>query len=212
MKKSFITLLFLILFFTVNSQTLIFSTSDGLNFITIDSVTGSVSMESDDTLGDYCQILVQAGGKVSQIEASNGYHTGRLIDQPTQIHLYNDSLIMFNCNDVELQYDATLPMQIPTYRQLQDYNKPHIIFAPVTGGTVNLVANSYNIINPAAASLASLTFHFPAMNNNDVIIIKSTKKIISLTITGQTIAYSITPITIGTFIYLTYDASAGVLY
>lgn len=180
-------------------------TIDKVNVIYFDSLGSSLTMSSGAN-------WVGTNLSNSQLFASNGIHSARIINDPNSTLIYNDFVVKINCPSFMLAQDAVNSLEAVTFQQLQNYNKPHFVFTPVTGGTVNLVANAYNIINPSAASLASLTFHFPAMNNNDVIIIKSTKKIIALTITGQTIAYSIAPITIGTFIYLTYDASAGVLY
>lgn len=52
------------------------------------------------------------------------------------------------------------------------HNYVHSVFTPTTGGTVNLINNQYNIINPATP-LTTLTINLPSSpQNNDCIYIK----------------------------------------
>jgi hypothetical protein len=78
-----------------------------------------------------------------------------------------------------------------------------ILFQPVTGNTINLVSNQYNVIEPAAAILA-LTLNFPAANEDDTIEIKFTKAVSTVTYTGGTIAAPITVAVIGTYLKFVY--------
>lgn len=87
----------------------------------------------------------------------------------------------------------------------------HTIFTPTTGGTVTLVDNQINIINPGA-TLSSLVVAFPTSPaNNDIIRIKYTQTITSLTYTG-TVVGAPTTVTQGTFIEYTYDLSTTSWY
>lgn len=88
----------------------------------------------------------------------------------------------------------------------------HTIFTPTTGTTVNLVNKQYNIINPSGALLA-LTVNLPSSPaNNDVVYIKFTQTISTVTYTGGTVVDGITAPTAGGLIVLTYDSSTTSWY
>ncbi len=91
-------------------------------------------------------------------------------------------------------------------------NFPHSIFAPTTGGTVNLVVNQYNIINPAGALLA-LTVNLPSSpSNNDVVHIKYTQAITTVTYANGTVVDGITGPAAGGLVVLVYDAGTTSWY
>ncbi len=102
------------------------------------------------------------------------------------------------------------------YNIQQNYNSTvryaHSIFAPTTGGTVNLVTNQYNIINPAGALLA-LTVNLPSNPvNNDVVYIKYTQTISTVTYANGNVVDGITAPTAGGLTVLTYDAGTTSWY
>lgn len=87
----------------------------------------------------------------------------------------------------------------------------HSIFIPTTGGTVNVLNNQTNIINPAG-SLLTLTINLPSSPaNNDKIYIKFTQAITTLNYTGGTVADN-APVGLGTLVYLTYDSGTTTWY
>lgn len=87
----------------------------------------------------------------------------------------------------------------------------HTIFTPTTGGTVNLVNNQRNIINPAGALLA-LTVNLPSTPaNNDVVYIKFTQTVTTVTYGNGTVVDGINPIA-GSLVVLTYDSGTTSWY
>lgn len=88
----------------------------------------------------------------------------------------------------------------------------HSIFTPTTGGTVNLVNRQYNIINPAGTLLA-LTVNLPSSpSNNDVVFIKFTQNITTVTYANGTVVDGITAPTAGGLTVLTYDFTTNSWY
>lgn len=88
----------------------------------------------------------------------------------------------------------------------------HTIFTPTTGGTVSLVNQQYNIINPAGALLA-LTVNLPSSPiNNDVVFIKFTQNVTTVTYANGTVVDGITAPTAGGLTVLTYDAGTASWY
>lgn len=88
----------------------------------------------------------------------------------------------------------------------------HTIFTPTTGGTVNLVNGQYNIINPAGA-LLTLTVNLPSSPaNNDVVYIKFTQNITTVTYANGTVVDGITAPTAGGLTVLTYDSGTTSWY
>lgn len=88
----------------------------------------------------------------------------------------------------------------------------HTIFTPTTGGTVALVVGQYNIINPAGALLA-LTVNFPSSPaNNDVVYIKFTQNVTTVTYGNGTVVDGITAPTAGGLTVLTYDSGTTSWY
>jgi hypothetical protein len=89
---------------------------------------------------------------------------------------------------------------------------PHIIFTPSSGGIVNLADHQYNIINPSGA-LSTLTVNLPASPvNNDVVIIKFTCAIASITYSGGTVANGPGSAAAGGMEALTYDSGTATWY
>lgn len=88
----------------------------------------------------------------------------------------------------------------------------HTIFTPTTGGTVALVDNQYNIINPSGALLA-LTVNLPSSPaNNDVVYIKFTQNVTTVTYANGTVVDGITAPTAGGLTVLTYDSGTTSWY
>lgn len=88
----------------------------------------------------------------------------------------------------------------------------HTIFTPTTGGTVALVNNQYNIINPAGALLA-LTVNLPSSPaNNDVVYLKFTQAVSTVSYANGTVSDGITNPIAGGLVVLTFDSGAGIWY
>lgn len=91
-------------------------------------------------------------------------------------------------------------------------NQSHTIFTPSTGGTVNLVVNQYNIINPAIG-LLTLTVNLPSgPSNNDYVFIKFTQTVSTVTYGNGTVVDGITAPTAGGLIMLVYDSTSTSWY
>lgn len=91
-------------------------------------------------------------------------------------------------------------------------NYAHTIFTPTTGGTVTTVVNQYNIINPAGALLA-LTINLPSTpSNNDVVFLKYTQNITTVTYANGTVVDGITAPTAGGLVVLVYDSGTTSWY
>lgn len=85
-------------------------------------------------------------------------------------------------------------------------NYTHTIFTPTTGQTITLINNQYNIVNPAGALLA-LTVNLPSSPaNNDVVYIKFTQNVTTVTYANGTVVDGITAPTAGGLTVLTYDS------
>lgn len=92
------------------------------------------------------------------------------------------------------------------------HNYVHSIFTPTTGGTVNLTANNYNIINPAG-TIATLTVNLPSSPvNNDLVYIKYTQSVTAVTYANGTVVDGITAPTAGGLVTLVYDQSSNSWY
>ncbi len=88
----------------------------------------------------------------------------------------------------------------------------HTLFTPTTGGTVSLVNNQYNIINPAGA-LVAVTLNLPSSpSNNDVVYIKFTQTVSTVTYANGTVVDGITAPTAGGLVVLTYDSGSTSWY
>jgi len=91
-------------------------------------------------------------------------------------------------------------------------NYTHTIFTPTTGGTVSLTNNQYNIINPAGA-LVALTINLPSSPaNNDVVYVKFTQNVTTVTYANGTVVDGITAPTAGGLTVLTYDSGTTSWY
>lgn len=91
-------------------------------------------------------------------------------------------------------------------------NRSHTIFTPTTGGTVVLVVNQFNIVNPAG-TLATLTVTLPSSPaNNDIVNIKYTQSVTAVTYNGGTVVDGITSPIAGGYVILTYDAGTTSWY
>lgn len=91
-------------------------------------------------------------------------------------------------------------------------NYIHNISTPTTGATVSLTNNQYNIINPAGALLA-LTINLPSTpSNNDVVYIKFTQNVTTVTYGNGTVVDGITAPTAGGLTVLTYDSGTTSWY
>lgn len=88
-------------------------------------------------------------------------------------------------------------------------NRGHTIFTPASGGSVTLVDNQINIINPSAG-IAALSVSFPgSAANNDIIIVKFVKGVTSLSWTG---ADTPSGAAAGGYYTFTYDSASGSWY
>lgn len=97
-----------------------------------------------------------------------------------------------------------------TWTNILSYS--HTIFTPTTGGTVSLVNNQYNIINPAGA-LVALTVNLPSSPvNGDVVYIKFTQTISTVTYGNGTVVDGITAPTAGGLTILVYDSGTTSWY
>lgn len=91
-------------------------------------------------------------------------------------------------------------------------NYSHTIFTPTTGQTITLTNNQYNIINPAGALLA-LTVNLPSSpTNNDVVYIKFTQTVTTVTYANGTVVDGITGPAAGGLVVLTYDSGTTSWY
>ena len=99
-----------------------------------------------------------------------------------------------------------------TYAKSGPISYGHTIFTPTTGGTVSLINNQYNIINPAGALLA-VTLNLPSSpQNNDVVYIKFTQTVSTVTYANGTVVDGITAPTAGGLVVLTYDSGTTSWY
>lgn len=90
--------------------------------------------------------------------------------------------------------------------------KGHTIFTPTTGGTVTLVNNQTNVINPAG-SLVTLTVNLPSSPaNDDRVVIKYTQAITTVTYANGTVVDGITAPTAGGLVVLVYDSGTTSWY
>lgn len=91
-------------------------------------------------------------------------------------------------------------------------SKPHTIFTPITAGTVSLINNQYNIINPSG-SLVALTVNLPSSPaNNDCVFIKFTQAVTTVTYGNGTVVDGITAPTAGGLTVLVYDSGSTSWY
>ena len=99
-----------------------------------------------------------------------------------------------------------------SYAKARPISYNHTIFTPSNAGTVNLVVGQYNIINPSG-SLTSLTVNLPSSPaNNDVVYIKYTQAITTVTYGNGTVVDGITTPSVGGLVVLTYDATTTSWY
>lgn len=88
----------------------------------------------------------------------------------------------------------------------------HTISTPSTGGTVSLLNGQYNIINPSG-TIATLTINLPSSPaNNDVVYIKYTQAVTTVTYGNGTVVDGIISPTAGGLVILTYDAGTSSWY
>lgn len=105
-------------------------------------------------------------------------------------------------------YDGGVPLAIGRLSVQNAYT----VTAPTTGNTVNLVNNFHNIVAPTGALLA-LTLSLPSSPaDGDMVWIKFTQNITTVTYTNGTVADPITAPTAGGLIVLMYYASQNSWY
>lgn len=86
------------------------------------------------------------------------------------------------------------------------------LFAPTTGGSITLIKNQYNIVNPTGALLA-LTVTLPSSpSDKDYVKIKFVQAITTVTYAGGTVADGITSPVAGGYLELHYVASTSTWY
>lgn len=111
------------------------------------------------------------------------------------------------------EYDGTnIFITATTGKGRQALLSGHTIFAPVTTGTVALVNNEVNIVNPAGA-IAAATINFPSSpKDNDTVIIKFTQAITTITWGNGTLVGGATTYAAGTSVRFVYDAATTYWY
>jgi hypothetical protein len=83
------------------------------------------------------------------------------------------------------------------------YVAAHSLFTPMTGATITLLNNQRNIVNPSGA-IAALTITLPASPaNNDVVFVKFTQAVTTVTYSGGTVVDGIVSPSAGGLITLT---------
>lgn len=90
----------------------------------------------------------------------------------------------------------------------------HTLFTPTTGNTITLINNQYNVVNPAG-SLTALTVTLPSSpTNGDIVYIKFTQAVTTVTYAGGTLGNASAPTTLtaGATIILTYDSTNTTWY
>lgn len=136
---------------------------------------------------------------------ANLFFTGSAVDptSPTNgMAWYNSTTHALNVRDNSITYNVLAGLK----------NYQHTIFTPVTAGTVALVANQYNIINPAGA-IATLTVNLPSSpNNGDVVYIKYTQTVTTVTYGNGTVVDGITTPSAGGVVVLTFDSGNSSWY
>lgn len=90
--------------------------------------------------------------------------------------------------------------------------KPMTKFTPVTTGTITLIDNGYNVVNPAG-TIAALTVTMPASPaDRDVVEIKYTQAVTTITYAGGTVVTGETGATVGQYTRFQYDLATTTWY
>jgi hypothetical protein len=84
-------------------------------------------------------------------------------------------------------------------------------FTPLTGANIGITSGVYNIINPAGA-IASLNLYFPTPTDGDILYLKFTQAVTSVTYNSGTIKNQLSPVTAGQLIMLVYDSATATWY
>ncbi len=123
---------------------------------------------------------------------------------------FDNEGISFNSDAANMTYNGS---NVLTVASLNVLNYNHVIFTPTTGGTVNLNNKQYNIINPAGAILA-VTLNLPSSPlDGDVVYIKFTQNVTTVSFTGGTVQSGITSAAAGTTVLpLVYDSGTNKWY
>lgn len=169
-------------------------------------VPGNVLTIGDDGTGNGTKITIDdTAGRQISLSATNGA-------------TLNGNIILTNANTTDDLNEGSANLYASVTEKAKwnaggVSNYQHAIFAPTTGGTVTLVNNQYNIINPTGALLA-LTVTLPASpSNNDVVQIKYTQSVSTVTYSGGTVVGGLTSATGGTAVTtLVYDSGTNKWY
>jgi hypothetical protein len=210
---------------TLNQDTTI-TQSDHLFLLTADDGAGFTSYMQHVASGISLFIAQQtrAGGAISQIQSdgtvayltasdtvnsqaiqvdNSGGNGVVVTDDIDSIGLRGTKVFAKNSDDQYVQYGNLLIESTP---------KLHIIFIPLTGDTIDVQSNKYNIINPAAP-LAALTLNMPtAPINNDCVYIKFTQAITAVTYSNGTIVGGVSSPTAAQLEMLVYDSDSDSWY
>lgn len=188
--------------------------SNAHNFYeSIDTLHGQVNFVTSGTkfLFDYYGIDQTNGGNFNfenQDGSSNLYlntynhsaYSPYFKTGPTPTATATDSLVAWEPADSGFRKIAQNQLVI---------NRGHTIFTPSSGGSVTLVDNQINIINPSSG-IASLSVSFPgSAANNDIIIVKFVKGVTSLSWTGTDTPSGAAA---GGYYTFTYDSASGSWY
>lgn len=127
----------------------------------------------------------------------------------SNVTINNPYALKINSGNTLLGGDLTVTGNV-NLSSLNGY--PHTIFTPTTGGTVNTVVKQYNIINPAGALLA-LTVNLPSTpSNNDIVYIKFTQAVTTVTYANGTVQDGIASPIAGGLVMLVYDSGTTTWY
>lgn len=167
------------------------------------TTTNTLNVQNANSGTGYTQVWGRSGfGNFAWIDANGNFEANSLKQD-----VFNSSMVTTDGSGKLIAATAGADYSLPG---VLTYN--HTIFTPTTGGTITIINKQYNIVNPAGALLA-LTVNLPASpNDNDVVIIKFTKAVTTVTYSGGTISDSLISPVAGGVSILTYDSGTSTWY
>jgi hypothetical protein len=179
----------------------------GSSIGTLTSAGLSITPKQTGTAGD--SVLVSHAG-IMEIISPNYYAKTGSANTFTGVQTFSSNPIFNTTSVVGQLWTATGTSGHGAWATIA--NKAHTIFTPTTGGTVALVNNQTNIINPSG-SLLALTVTLPSSpTNNDEVRIKFTQSVTTVTYSGGTVVDGITSPIAGGYVVLTYDSGTTSWY
>lgn len=167
------------------------------------TTTNTLNVQNANSGTGYTQVWGRSGfGNFAWLDANGNFEANSLKQD-----VFNSSMITTDGSGKLIAATAGTDYSLPG---VLTYN--HTIFTPATGNTITIVNKQYNIVNPAGALLA-LTVNLPASpNDKDVVIIKFTKAVTTVTYSGGTISDSLISPVAGGVSILTYDSGTSTWY